>query len=108
MLKTKAESYDEEEEDDEEGGDELEEEEEDEDKTHQLENLMDELEEEEREGEDEPLDKLDPLFSIPTGKLIEEWVRGVANETQQAFIGYAQQLPPDLQQVTQSILHPVK
>ena len=82
-----------------------EEEEEDDSKAHQLEDLMDELDEEEREGEDEPLDKLDPLYSVPTGKLIEEWLRGAAQETQQAFMTYAHQLPPDLQQVTQAILH---
>jgi hypothetical protein len=93
--------------DDEDEDDEVvEDEEEEEDKTKQLEDLIDQLDEEEKEGEDEPLDKLDPLYAIPTGKLIEEWMRNTAQEAQQAFITYAQQLPPDLQHVTQSILQP--
>jgi hypothetical protein len=104
VLKTKEDEFIDDDSDDEDGAGEDEEEEDD--KTQQLEDLMDELDEEEREGEDEPLDKLDPLHSISASKLIEEWVRGTAQDAQQAFISYAQQLPADLQQVTQSILHP--
>lgn len=67
---------------------------------------LDELEEGEDEADEDPLVKLDPLYEVSLTKVVEEVVRQAAQQGGQMFVGLAQQLPADLQQVTQSILQP--
>lgn len=94
----------EESEDDLDEGDEVIQDEEDDYAGDDLAALMDEMDEADDDEEDDPLIKLDPLYSVPLGKVIEEVVKQAAQESQPAFVALAQQLPADLQQITQGIL----
>jgi ribosomal protein L11 methylase PrmA len=93
--------------DDDDGGEELDDEDGDMN-ADELFDLMDKLDEIEDEGDD-TFQKLDPLYSVEKGKLIEDWVRSTAQEMQPVFVGLGKQLPADLQQIFQTILNgPVK
>ncbi len=66
-----------------------------------LDDLLDLTEEDDEEWED-PSDKLDPLYKVPLGAVVEGWVKEVVSGGQ--FNTLAQQLPQELQVVLRGIL----